>query len=262
MQTGTLIGSGTNINSLTNITGQGPGQYYYYNVVVSDAYGNQQVYHPYGDYFANNLTLYYPFDQNLSDVSANANTGVAVVAPTQASDRFGYANSAYSFSTAATQWLHSTNFVGISGAAVRTLTFWMKANQISGFAQMIAMSYGGDVANSTFGAYLDPVSLSTHAWCYSAPCDLDSTLAITTNWEHWAITYDGTNLAIYRNGSLAVSAPRALTTIDNYLSVGNGPVGSLTDNSRFFDGLIDDVRLYSSFFSGANITNLYNITRP
>ena len=261
VQAGTLVGSGTDIGSLALIAGATFSSYYF-NVIVSDAYGNQLLYDPFGEYFGANLTLYYPFDGNLNDVSPSGNTGTFVAAPTSAPDRFGHANSSYSFSQASSQWLHTSANIGITGAGGRTVSFWMKAAQSTGYTQMIPVGYGSDVAFSTFGMYLDPATFTVKLWCYTAPCDVDTGSAVTTNWEHWVITYNGANIVSYKNGTLVSNTARALTTTNNFLSIGNGPVGSATDNTRFFDGSIDDVRLYNSPLSAPAVSLLYTVTQP
>jgi glucose/arabinose dehydrogenase/chitodextrinase len=69
-------------------------------------------------------------------------------------------------------------------------------------------------------------------------------------WTHVALTYDGSMLRLYVNGVLVVSEAQTggIQTNTNPLSIGgNGPYG------EFFQGVIDDVRVYNRALSQAEI---------
>jgi len=73
-------------------------------------------------------------------------------------------------------------------------------------------------------------------------------------WTHLAATYDGSQVVIYRNGSALDSAPVS-GNIDWTHSPSNLEFGSYTKdgNTRYFHGYIDEVRLWNSVRSGAEI---------
>lgn len=71
------------------------------------------------------------------------------------------------------------------------------------------------------------------------------------NWTHIATTYDGANQRLYINGVLVGS--RAQT---GSIAVGNGPLrigGNNVFGGEFFNGLIDEVRVYNRALSAAEI---------
>lgn len=85
-------------------------------------------------------------------------------------------------------------------------------------------------------------------------------LSGTGNWEHVAATFDNSTRAIkiYLNGNLVHSLTAQLT-----LSVGTDPlrIGATEVDTQFFDGQIDEVRIYNRVLSAAEVQNLYNDLR-
>lgn len=80
-------------------------------------------------------------------------------------------------------------------------------------------------------------------------------LALGT-WTHIATTYDGANQRFYVNGVLV--ATRAQTGL---IAVGNGALrigGNASFTDEFFEGLIDEVRVYNRALSAAEITRDMN----
>jgi hypothetical protein len=83
-------------------------------------------------------------------------------------------------------------------------------------------------------------------------------------WHHFAATFDGASgsMKLYLNGALAVQTNTTLQLIGGYepswnpgIGIGNQS-GTITHTS--FDGLIDDVALYSRALSPSEIQSIYN----
>jgi VCBS repeat-containing protein len=76
-----------------------------------------------------------------------------------------------------------------------------------------------------------------------------------TAWMHVAATYDGTTLKLYINGVLegSVAGPAAIAINSLPLSL-----GAQSDASRFFKGLLDDARVYSTALTATQIAALAN----
>src|SRR6185369_11247086 len=76
-----------------------------------------------------------------------------------------------------------------------------------------------------------------------------SAIAVNT-WTHLAMTYDGTAIRIFVNGTQVTSTPRtgALQTNNNQLSI-----AGTTVYGEFFRGRIDDVRVYNRALSVSEI---------
>jgi hypothetical protein len=75
-------------------------------------------------------------------------------------------------------------------------------------------------------------------------------------WHHVAAVYDGQKMSIYVDGKLDASKPRSGPIATNNFSVCIGE--NIENNNRFFNGLIDDVRVYNYALSENEIAALAN----
>lgn len=84
--------------------------------------------------------------------------------------------------------------------------------------------------------------------------------AVTINqWNHYALTYNGSQLKLYHNGSLVstVSASGSITNANVPFNIGYTPYSA----SNFYtQGTLDDVTLWDKTLSAAEITTIYNST--
>ena len=81
--------------------------------------------------------------------------------------------------------------------------------------------------------------------------DAFGTTAITAStWTHLAATYDGTTVRLFVNGTQVATkaAAGSITTSTNPLQIGGDSI-----YGQFFSGLIDDVRVYSTALTAAQI---------
>jgi len=77
----------------------------------------------------------------------------------------------------------------------------------------------------------------------------------TNTWTHIAMTYDGSTLVIYIDGSQDTSASLSVSAQDDYaLEIGNATGGGDDDG---FNGKIDDPRVYSKALTSTEVSNLY-----
>ena len=94
--------------------------------------------------------------------------------------------------------------------------------------------------------------------------DLRSTTALTAGtWYHVAAAYDGTNLIIYINGEQ--DAIRNIGSKTLFTNAGPLRIGRIKESGRYFypfDGLIDEVRVYSSALSESDIGALVGNPSP
>lgn len=248
---GTLVTTATDLADGVINSGLTNGASYYFNVIVSDEAGNKSVYSPVGEFIKSNLELFYPFNGNASDSSLVMNHGTLVGGPSLSNDRFGYAQSAYSFVDG--QTLASTSNTGITGAAVRTVTFWIKLASATISADAHTFHNGTGGVNEVFGCYFK--SGTNTYYVYLGSNDFDTGAVVTTNWEFWAQVYDGANVVVYKNGVQVASQAKVPNTGDSKINIGWSAGGGV-------DGLVDDFRLYSSALSATDVSNLYNVTKP
>ena len=138
-----------------------------------------------------------------------------------------------------------------------TLEAWVQPDTLTSWREVILKERPGSL---TYSLYANTSSnrpqsdISTSAGDKSAGI----TPQLTTGaWTHLAATYDGANLRLYRNGVLVTTtaAPGALVTSANPLRIGGNTIWG-----EYFDGRIDEVRVYNRALSAAEITT--DMTTP
>jgi len=82
----------------------------------------------------------------------------------------------------------------------------------------------------------------------------------TGNWVHLAYSYDNSTLRTYADGSLQNSINDSGHTFLGNTIPGIG--GRYQNSATFFDGKIDDVRIYNTALSSSQISQIYQNTVP
>lgn len=80
-------------------------------------------------------------------------------------------------------------------------------------------------------------------------------LITASGWNHILATFDGTTGYIYLNGVLAATGVGSVLQPDNAVNV---TIGAESDAGNPFDGKIDEVKFYNSFFAADQAKRLYN----
>ncbi|MGH1435762.1 MAG: LamG-like jellyroll fold domain-containing protein [Lewinella sp.] len=138
-----------------------------------------------------------------------------------------------------------------------TVAFWVKANSFPVSGEAYLLSNGGwqERWKISMPNHGKPVWTTHTASCCN---DLDSGTPLTLDtWTHLAMVHDATNGKdlIYLNGSLANErdAAGALAKTKYPLGIGHDPI----DGGSFFDGAIDDLRIYNEALDATAIAALY-----
>lgn len=209
----------------------------------------------------NNLGLagYWSFDDGngtlAGDSSGNRNTGTTT-ATTWITGKRGKALS-FNGSSSIVDVASSTVFN--MGSTV-SLSSWFYINSWTNWAGIVGKS------NATEGVYVMHLSPTGNKLRFSynsvSPWTVnvvDSTSVIPVGtWVHAVITYDGTNVRFYINGKLDSTTNIGAISFDACpackVSMGQDPPGS----NEFFNGKIDDVRIYSRALSATEIASMFS----
>lgn len=141
-----------------------------------------------------------------------------------------------------------TNYYGISGQSPRTIEAWIKtttnANPSTSGSQNVIVDYGNFVTGGrlTFNVlYSNAIRLEVGG------SGLSGSIAVNDGlWHHVAVVYNpnATNqLSLYVDGVLDNSGNKS-TTINTSIS-STMTIGKRIDNVKFFNGTIDEVRVYN-----------------
>ena len=156
-------------------------------------------------------------------------------------------------------WVHVANESNFDFTGEVTVTAWIKVNHFDREWQAIVtkgdsawrLQRNQDTPTIEFACSgLQVPSGNTYGGLYGNKAVNDG------KWHHVAGLYDGEKMYIYIDGVVDVSQPAsgAIATNDHPVYIGE----NVEMTGRFFNGLIDDVRVYNYALSEGQITALYN----
>ena len=138
--------------------------------------------------------------------------------------------------------------VGISGADRRTLAGWAKASTtaIPSFTSVFGFAPNSTTDGTYFDVEVDDAgNYVVHVQGWDAViCVLD------TEWHHFALTYDGTGGNWYLDGEEVGTDAGELGTLDQVR------IGAKLSESKYFPGLVDDVRIYDKPLIATEVKSL------
>lgn len=195
------------------------------------------------------LVGYWPFCGNANDESGNGNNGTNNGA-TLTTDRFGSANSAYSFD-GVNDYI-SANRIGLNQFSI---SIWFKTSVNSLMSPFI------DANNSNWELYLESLRPTFTNWISILPenymQNISSTVIDLSQWYNLICIFSSNNINLYLNGNLISSfSPIILPIINN----GNYYFGaSISGASQFFNGALDDIGIWDHALTAAEIQQLYTL---
>lgn len=107
---------------------------------------------------------------------------------------------------------------------------------------------------------LSSSKITANSWNGGIVSAADSVNATTNKWYQFATTWDSTNgLRLFVNGALANSATQAIYSASgesDYVHTGLNP-GGCAANAGWFNGWVDDIRVYERAISPTEVQQLY-----
>lgn len=137
-----------------------------------------------------------------------------------------------------------------AGSSSRTVSFWMFRGSntvVTNFPQIFR--YGPQQSLGRFGAYFNnDGSIVFESYGSGNDHVVANSATASGQWYHIAISYDGTNIKFYMNGTLRETWSKSLNTV----------AGSMVIGGASFYGVFDDFRIYSRTLTAAEISYLYS----
>lgn len=196
------------------------------------------------------MAAYYPLDGNTNDASGNGHDAQdfgAVPAP----DRFGVADHAYAFNGLGTYLNTNTTF----DFPERTVAFWFNMAAYTGFYQRVMTQNCSTLQYGSFGVGVTTDSL-LEARAGGNGSFMPGPMKVQTGkWYHIALVRRG-GLEIYYVDGAAIDSSAA-SNGGSYSNNCYMMIGSTRIPDRFFDGRIDDVRVYDRALSSSEVESLY-----
>jgi hypothetical protein len=212
---------------------------------------------------ADGLIAHYPFSGNAADVSGNGNHGTPSNA-VLAADRFGSPNAAYSFNGQNTAVLVADNPALRTLSSNYTFNAWVRfgSNPQIDAAILMKSAGAGDQRKWTFwrhvqappygiGLLLNRVPGGQFQWNSDSPFTIGPWYMVTFSASagNCLIAVDG-QVVSTQSGNLALPDTTGLT-----MSIG----GAEPAGNQWFNGLLDDIRIYSRTFTSNDIAQLYEL---
>ena len=154
-----------------------------------------------------------------------------------------------------------------------TITFWMKAsanNEMHNYQGLVASDYYGvEISNgfqSNMGVNFYVSSDRGNSWGAISEANGGGATITAGEWHHIAGTYDGADVALYIDGqawgnSASYSGNVSPISRSGFLAIGSEDGRTAFPNclgTRYFNGLIDEVRIYNRAMSASEIRSIYN----
>lgn len=205
--------------------------------------------------FDSSLLSYYPLDTNTNDL-VGGNNGLNNGA-SQSSN--GYYNGSYQFNGVTSYiGVSSTNSLNINQYTAST---WIKTSSEQGRMSIVEFTKSSTNGNNRRGVAISGNNNLGKPIVYYGNNKMktgNSGDLRDGNWHHIAVMYDGTSPLIYVDGNVVSLGAEETThsgSFSSQLKIGN----SLTaQENSFFNGIIDDVRIYGRALTSSEVLELYN----
>lgn len=188
--------------------------------------------------------VYWPFDNNADDIIASNNANVH--GATLVSDRFGNANSAYSFD-GIDDYLEVSDSPVLNFGGAGTISLWVKQNGDPG-CLLWKRFYIGSTGWTMY--FAQPNLLVNYVNSNAVYTKGNATSDV---WQHIVLVSDGNYSRLYIDGELTDSK----NTSGFQESSASLLIGK-DENNNYFKGMIDDVHIYNCALSNTQVSSLYN----
>jgi hypothetical protein len=203
-----------------------------------------------------------------SDSSGNNNTGTLTNGPTWTSGKVG--SGALQFDGVNDEIpFDDVSAFDFSGSNQFTYSAWVYPR--SSNAGKVVLSRGSAYSSPGYTVYYLGTNFDGSRWRTDVSDGVNLKVAqsnigaVSLNqWQHLTVVWNGTTLSLYKDGTLLAS-----NNTGTFNGVWNGSTATVRrtsiaatgmDNSGYFNGDLDDVRIYNRALSSTDITALYNYT--
>ncbi|MBP9759117.1 prepilin-type N-terminal cleavage/methylation domain-containing protein [Candidatus Dojkabacteria bacterium] len=187
----------------------------------------------------------------IKDSSSSSNNGTAVGGVTTGAGKFAHSGNFDAVNDYAS--LAPTNLP--MGSSMRTLTAWIYPRAYSNLSHIV--HYGNANTGQSWGLVINSAGgLSAHEWVvYTAY----GTVALN-QWTHVAISMDSTGLKTYYINGVNVGQS---TYLPNTVDSGVLRIGTrISTPTEYFNGFIDEVRIYNRVLNTSEVKALYDYAPP
>jgi hypothetical protein len=214
------------------------------------------------DPFKDGLVAHYPFSGNANDASGKGKNAT-VSGPTLTKDRFDQSNKAYEFDGSNDFISTPNNLINFGIKDQFTLSSWFNVES-DGSTYRMLMEDGSDYRYDSI--YLGLRSGSDKVFAKlgrttgsQVANDSIPSPYLYGDWKQLVYKYDGSKISLYLNGHpfYSKNVSGDLLSGNRNLEFGRRPSGT-----HYYNGKLDDVRIYNKALSDEKITELYDLEKP
>ncbi|NCC23171.1 MAG: LamG domain-containing protein [Alphaproteobacteria bacterium] len=144
-----------------------------------------------------------------------------------------------------------------------TIAAWIRPDTTSGLRRIVSAPANENSGRERYGLLLNSNALQM--WINNQTADYSASVAYTdtTNWHHVAGVFSGGIIRLYVDAVEVTSRDIGGTIADNANATDYVQIGRYGPNfGQYFDGRMDDVRVYNRGLSAAEIEALYSMGAP
>ena len=152
-----------------------------------------------------------------------------------------------------------SSYSPILNQSIYSFSFWLKNNINSGASNDGIITADSSTRGWSILQDNQTFKFNPNISGGGAIIDVANFFNTTGAWIHCAITFDGTNLIVYKNKTNVGSSntgTRNLNANNNNLTIGYNNFSS----ARYFNGSIDEVAIFNKALSPEKITQIYDAT--
>ncbi len=209
------------------------------------------------------LVAYYPFNGDAADQSGNGHDGTVLGGLTYETNGIVGGAAVFNGSNAKIQVPHADD-LNLDGPF--SIACWVKSDGTSPASGLLAKIQSSSPRNGyILAANLTAISADIKMninknWPAVKGTAASTNSVLDSNWHHITATYDEENLTLYLDGQMEAQTAytNGLTVNTLPLYIGWDPYGS----DRYFNGQMDEVRIYNRVLSESEIQELVNESIP
>jgi len=202
------------------------------------------------------LVAYYPFNGNANDESGNGNHGI-VYGPTLTTDRFGNVDSSYYFDGNGDYILVPNSSI-LSFIDNFTFTLWFSTSVAKGG---VILAKSGDWTGIGIKGHINRNIGIENGRC----CPVHGIYAGTVQENEWhmiSVTHGDGMIKTYLDAVLITEEIASVFNLNPQMTSQNIFLGMGPDGWYYYNGIIDDIRIYDRALSQAEIQALYTQGGP
>jgi len=148
-----------------------------------------------------------------------------------------------------------------SAFSTYSVTMWIKSNSTSG--QQNLFDEGGTAKGIALRINNGSLEAAIRSGGPSSQVTIDTPYPSDGNWHHVAIVFNSGNFELYLDGVMATSQTTGFSNVGDHTDPGAIGISSNVDafgsgHGSYFNGLIDDARLYGEALDGNQMQEIFN----